>query len=384
MDECFEFSVSARGIGRNYTTGRHQVFVRGMLDDLLRAELVSAVLTPSAEDMLLSFDMDTNRGGLLELEPYVCGDLFVFTSADTATCVWTSPRSVTATLARDAPMPLPGSPLRAQDTRLWTFCDESVVLTGDDGWCETQLDGTYVQNTVVVGLPSLPTLPVVSLSTALTVGGCDDVFLDATNSAGGLGRAWEVVAWKVTSVTDLNATRLSLAEGMLNNHMYTTNKETHKMWVLANWFVEQGHTYAISLSLTNALGLMSSTTVEVFISSLLETPRLRILGPSILNVARSKAISLFADAVVPSCAGSSNKMLEYTWKLYRDVQFMDGFVNPSLDPRVLEVSTILIADAYLNQLLLSINTYTILILLHFRSRPWRRSCRAEKSMWFRL
>jgi hypothetical protein len=316
-----------------------------MLDDLLRAELVSAVLTSSAEEILLSFDMDTNRGGLLELEPYVCGDLFVFTSADTATCIWTSPRSVTATLARDAPMPLPGSPLKAQETRVWTFCDESVVLTGDDGWCETQLDGTYVQNTVAVGLPSPPTLPFVSLSSALNVGGCDDLYLDATNSAGGLGRAWEVVAWKVTSLTDHNATRLLLAEEMLNNHMYTTNKKTHKVWVMPNRFVEQGHTYAISLSLTNALGLVSSTTIEVFISSLLETPRVRILGPSILNVARSKALSLFADAVVPSCAGSSNKKLEYTWKLYRDVQFMDGFVNPSLDPRFLEVSAISNVDA---------------------------------------
>jgi len=157
--------------------------------------------------LLIEFDSPTNYGLGVIPSPYSefpCNQLLVFVvGAEYATCKWSSSRVLVAVIDGSR------STLTAGDTITLL---SAVVRPGGLS--------AAAAITVVISPPANPSPPVVALSTAKTIGACDDIILDPTSSSGSGGRPWSKIKWIVTgsgataagavAVSDLLNTRYNI------------------------------------------------------------------------------------------------------------------------------------------------------------------------------
>ena len=277
--------------------------------------LESAVFSNDGYKIYLSFDMDTNYGGI-SLE-FKCSALFLFTSAEYCTCKWYSPRIVLVVLSLREPSVAVGDMIR---------------LKG--GLVEPMHVITLIDNLGVVIQPPLnPTIPVAALSVPSVASPCTGLVLDPTSSSGSGARPWSQVRWFVNSTGVCTPSAMNI-ESYLNAH---ANKTSYVVTVPST-YLQPNCTLIVTLLATNILGAHAATSKAVFISPSSRLVSVSIEGSSQISMVRSQVLRLNAIASVVTCGNSSSAaILTYTWKLYNKARYLPSMISISKNPRSFEL-----------------------------------------------
>jgi hypothetical protein len=151
----------------------------------------------------------------------------------------------------------------------------------------------------------------VSLSTSASIGKCDDIVIDPTESFGSGGRDWLAISWTVVNETAQSNNNTRLVATYLNSHY----RSTSSLVTIPNRLVQVG-VYQYKLTLTNFFGKSSSAVTRIEVIDSLILPRLAFAGPKSQSLYRYKAFVAYAVAVFPSCAQVSSRQLIYTYTVY--------------------------------------------------------------------
>jgi hypothetical protein len=301
--------------------------------------LDSVAFNSNGDKLLFSFDSATSEPIFLNASVFACSYIAEFPGAAESMCRWASNNLLTATLTTISTLGLPevGSVAVLKGDYVFPMCP-------DDTDC-TDYPHVGTVNTTV-SAPASAIQPTVVLSSAKTIGSCDDILLDATASTGHGGRPWTSVLWTVTDrSTPFNATltdpiALYLNENNTDTPAVTpTPYGTEKRVTVLNELLVPGLKYAFSVELTNFLGESGIAEVEITVDIYANTPALSISQASPVLKYRYEEISLRAVAKISTCAGEVAKQgLTYTWKIYLGSAYLTEVINESRDPRVWKIS----------------------------------------------
>ena len=281
--------------------------------------ITSAVFSIDGSMLLIDFDSPTNYDAGVVTSPYSqfpCDKVLSFVGATYATCKWTSSHSLIAIIDGTRPAPSAGDPVML----LSSFLRPTARI----------MDQAAVAATVLVQSTLNPSLPVVVLSTASTIGACDDLVLDPTASSGSGGRPWFKVQW-IVSGSGAPATAASSISVFLNTYYNTSTRSV--ITVPKSIFSPDG-SLTISLLLQNFLGASSASTSSITILSSTSIPQVKIPGSSQLSFFRGNSLHLFASAAASSCDNASSLALTYSWKVYQDATYLPSIFSTSLNNRV--------------------------------------------------
>jgi hypothetical protein len=286
--------------------------------------LLSAVFSNSGSQLLITFDSSTNKGKGVVPNPsssFACSYLLVFSSASSSFCVFTTDSLVTATLIGNATNPLQIVPTGAYKLSLRASTIKAP--------CSMGVTCAYASSVIVtVQAAAKPIVPTVSLSAASSIGSCDDIVLDPTQSSGSAGRLWTRVSWSVTH-SSLSSTQLL----PLLTYLNTTYSSTNSLVTIKNSELTPG-TYTFTLSLTNFMDQTALVSVQVVMSAASFVAQTRIYGPSSVTMFRSSAFTLFSESTVPTCNVDSNTSstttLTTSWRLYLDGSLQSGIQSTSV------------------------------------------------------
>ena len=290
--------------------------------------MYTSQFTDSGQAVIITFDAPTDSAGIAATT-WPCSELFVFTSADTASCTWLSATEVSVsfpveTIGDGSVYITPGSTITLLPDLLRAYCTNGAAA------CD--LNPTAVSSTVVTLEPLNPSGPTIVVSAPLFLGSCTNLSLDATASYGNGGRLYNSVEWHVSAVqyssnnvaTDIDATAIT---NFLN--AYSLSHQVYYPISVGSHTLTRG-TYTFTLTLTNFLGLSTSSTNVVTVSSDPNVPNLTIIGPSFQIITASSSLSILSTATLSSCA-SSSVSVKYTW----DVELSGvavAITSQSLDP----------------------------------------------------
>ncbi len=320
-----------RLVANTTSTGVHSYRASGAEFNVFSYEsytpsLVSAKLSNNGEQMEVHFDGATDRAGQ-DSSAFNCSLCIAFPGVGGAVCRWQTPSALYVVLGSAGGFVDSGDSVR-------------VVPNSIRQECQTPCDASNhnfssASTAVTIIAPNQPMAPMVSLSSSTRVGACDDVILDPTNSYGSAGRPWTTVRWYVESTTSVNSqNKAALIETFLNSNFADTSSSAT---IPRSQFVAGKYTF--SLELQNRFLLSSQGVQEVDVSDDAAVPQVRIVGPASININRWQPLSVTAEASFPSCAstGAGSRLLTYSWKVYRDVQFVFGVTSLSKDPRVFSI-----------------------------------------------
>ena len=312
---CYVVSVFP-GSGSTTKNATAAVTIYSSIDQLSDPTIASATFSSDGLTLLIDFDSATDYGdgvGASSHSEFQCNKLLSFVGAQYAKCKWTSSRSIVAVIDGSMPASSVGDP---------------VLLLSSALHPATQL--TASASKVLIQSPVSPSPPAVSLSTASTIGSCDDLILDPTASSGSGGRPWSKVQW-VVSGSGAPAADAATVSAYLNSHY---NTSTSKVAVVPRRLFTPGGSLTITLLLQNFLGVLSASASAITISSSASIPRVNIAGSSQVSIYRSDTLQLFASAAAPSCGNISSLALTYSWRVYIDANYQASIVSKSLNNRV--------------------------------------------------
>ena len=276
--------------------------------------ITSATFSADGTMLYILFDSPTNYGsGIVPSSSTVfdCSLLLSFTGAEYASCRWNSNRLLVATLDGER------SPVSVGDI---------VALVASVIHPAIRLSST--SQTVTVQPPPNPASPVVSLSTAKTIGPCENIQLDGTSSSGSGGRHWVQMVWSVTGSGPAGSNASAIAS-YLNTYCNTTSSVA----IIPRRLFTVGGTLTFTLLLQNFLGLTSVGSKTVSIASTLSLPQVKITGPGQIFLYRKNSLSLFAQASVSPCANATSLELSYSWRAYLDSSLVPSLVSTSRNDR---------------------------------------------------
>jgi hypothetical protein len=279
-------------------------------------QLKSAAFSSDGSSVLVTFDSPTNRAGYTNSFP--CTTLLSFTGASAASCAWTDDSTITvypsstATLLNvdQSTVSLAStSTLKARCNQLATICAKYVSVPA---------------SVVTLSAPATPLTPVVVLSMASTLAGCNSLTVDLSASSGSGGRAWVKPAIAVFSAdADTSAVATYL------NRNFTLSPPT----VVPNSMFPDDGAYTITARMCNFLGACSTTsrTVTVTKGDGL-VPSVTILGQQQRTISRSTALLLTPRAFTLTCNGTkSTSRLSYSWTVSSNDVALSGLSTESLD-----------------------------------------------------
>ena len=179
--------------------------------------------------------------------------------------------------------------------------------------------------TVYLLPPESPVTPIPSLSSSSVIGNCDDIVLDPTSSTGNAGRDWAEVTWSITDY-DLVSSPQNISK-IINFLNTNYNSSTFYLVKIPNIiFFTEMYRYSISYSFTfrlllrNFMGGVGISSTSVVIKNTI-VPRVTITSPPKIVIYRSQSVSVFAQAILPECAGASSFSLVYSWRVYDGNQY---------------------------------------------------------------
>ena len=314
--------------------------------------LTKATFSRDALYLEHTFSADTNRALplLLAKHPnyrmgsaFNCSLIIVFTGSDDAQCQWLTDSFLRAKLSSAVLYPTIGEKATLRANIIKAACKSMV----DPSICARYTAASTPQWVTIDGAAN-PIAPEASLNTAPSVGLCDNVILDATQSSGNAGKDWTSVSWLVRAADPslttfssylnpwtsfLNSYHASVKEFILLPKSISGSKLPLNMQVM------------IILTLSNHLGLSASTSTSFLLRNETLVPNLRIGGPVLLRKMRSEALSLFALASIPACAIANETIdqqkyplqISYQWGTFRGFEFMQALPSTSNDPKVFRI-----------------------------------------------
>ena len=292
------------------------ISIYSSVDQVKDPAIASVEFSSDGSKLLVNFDSATDFGVDVVASPFTefeCDLLLDFIGARYATCKWTSNLALVAALDGSQ------SSLTVGDT---------VTLLSSVIHPASLSSSLALQ--VVIQPPISPSPPVVALSTAKTIGSCDDIVLDPTASSGSGGRPWSKIQWMVSG-SGAPAGSAAAITTFLNTYHNTTTSSVIR--VSKSLFSSEG-TLIITLLLENFLGVSATTTCAINILSSTSIPQVQIMGSSKVSMYRKDVLRLFASAAGSPCGNSSSLALLYSWKVYKDANYLPNVVSTSLNDRV--------------------------------------------------
>ena len=318
---CYDVAVSpvSSSNTRNVSAA---VTIYSSVDQFPDPSISSAVFSNDGSKLLFEFDSATNYGaGVLSStsSQFQCNKLLAFVGAMYATCMWSSNRELIAVMdAASDPAPSVG----------YTVTLLSSILRPAAHVSNHAVTSTFTS--AVIQPPLSPSSPNVALSTASTIGSCEDIVLDPTASSGSGGRRWSKVQW-IVSGSGAPAAAAAAISTFLNSLYNTTTRSVVR--VPKSYYVPGG-SLTITLLLQNFLGASSVSSRSISILSSSTIPQVKITGSSQVFIYRGNSLQLFSSASVPSCGNISSLALTYSWRAYSGATYVPSLVSTSLNDRV--------------------------------------------------
>lgn len=284
--------------------------------------LTSAIFSNDGTNIVLSFDSLTDKAGYAT--QFDCSNLLSFGFASNFKCFWDSPKVLFISM------------ISVPSTYELNLKDSITLLSGVlQAQCDSSASPSctlYPKNimtTVLVTAPMSPIVPIIMLSMPSQIGPCDSLLLNAISSYGSGGRVWYSVSWSVT-VNDIT-------NDVVQNYL-NTNGTSLSSPIYVPQMLLAPNTYSITLSITNFLGVTSSLSKKVTVSSNANIPQVSILGPSLVNILSWQSLNLVADASVIQCGNVIDGDLSYLWSVYQGIGIISGIVSESLNPSTFMLS----------------------------------------------
>ena len=181
--------------------------------------------------------------------------------------------------------------------------------------------------------PKDPPAPTVVLVGPLKVGSCDVVSIDPSQTTGSLSRAWQDISVSVSSNTlTIYKTPVNLTLIELHLQRYPP-VNTVDLYEIPREHFPVGF-FTFTFSVTNFLGVKSSSAITIETSADDFVPLLSIMGPQIVRTSRWKELKLRFNFTVPACGFTVNPVsnLLVTWKMYKGFTYRGDLASISRDP----------------------------------------------------
>jgi len=316
---CSVFEFKITGDPENFDSDcvRTELKTLGSNDLPPKPKLSSAQFSNSGAQLFIVFDSPTDQGLRVSSATGVIGcDAFLaitgaptVTDAPTASCMFTSPTTVTVTLPPTASTGV-GDTVALLDGKIYAWCDKKL-FSNCDTWTPAPPGAS-----VKVGLPSVTLIPVPLISGPNSISNCNDIKLDASTSVGNGGRPWATFTWTVSSTISIP---VGFSDFLTAINRDVSAGDRRARVLIPNSLIESGATYYFVLSLVNFLGgKASSSTFAVQVSSS-ATPTVVIAGPAKFSVSRAVPLTLNSKGTPASCGdgGGESKVTipvdNYMW-----------------------------------------------------------------------
>ena len=288
------------------------------------------------------FDSPTNRAGLQSAR-WNCAEVFQFVSATTSVCSWVNNSAVqvvfdySSTSTGSGPQSIEllqvGDSVSLKPAVIKAACPNGIAVST----CASTFDTSPAQS-VTAAAPANPVVPSVVISVpSVTVGSCSNVSVDASQSTGSGGRDWGSVVW-VVSASQQDISSVQHMQSILD----AGGTAQTQQYELPSALLVPGATYSLSLSLTNFLGKLSSSSATFSIAvNNPNTPSVKISGGSRRVVQANQVLVLYSSASRASCAEDSSSALQFTWRLRNEGNEDEDFyrvTSTSSNPTILKLA----------------------------------------------
>ena len=327
---CYTISANVSR-SSDYSGAQSTVIIRSSATAPNPPLVQSAIFSNDGSKLVISLDSVSDRGQTKiasYLSTFLCAQLLSFPGDKLSTCVWSSNQQIIVTLPSTT-----NATLALVSVNSDVLLRSGLVKTGTCPFGQETSCTYSTGNNIKVIAPSNPIVPVIQLTTSQTIGACDDIVIDATSTTGNGGRAWRSLVWSVSgtgpAITAANASQIAA-------YLQATYVTTARLVTIPKERLSFG-TYVIGLSVSNFLGESGYQQVSVVVSDALVVPRLSISGSSTINMLRSQALNVFAQASFPSCA-TSTPSLTYAWSLFAGATVQYNIISFAKDPRFYRLS----------------------------------------------
>lgn len=189
-----------------------------------------------------------------------------------------------------------------------------------------QLPGQQ-QDEVIISPPDNPIVPNIIFNIPTFVPYCETLDIDISLSSGSGGRNFTSLVWKVfilsTKTNQLEeASTISDYLSSLGNNLLSLRKINHLI---------PDSIYYITLSLSNFLGMSSSSSTTINISSNPNVPIVRIIGSKILSLYSTDQLYLDTIIILSKCI-TTDYNLTYQWIVEQQQQHDDDVDNDIFEP----------------------------------------------------
>lgn len=268
--------------------------------------VVSVLFGDSGKDLYVVFDSDTDLGGFALRSSWACSSLLVFSGANSSTCSWlntTAIQGIFPSSLNDSTVLLTvGSNVTLFGNVIRPYCSDSTVIC--NGYNYT------TQTSAKIATAFNPVSPVVVLVVPSTIGGCDNLTVNAIQSTGSGGRSWSSIQWRVSEISG-SADTTAIANVL---QAYGDAMIDEVLTVSRSLFTPG--TYTISLTLKNFFGNSNTGSVDVVIASGSYIPRVSISGSSAISIVASTALSVYGSATFSSCTAITRSIrLTYSYQV---------------------------------------------------------------------
>ena len=301
-------SVQAKGISKSdyaLVLTAPDVLVLTANQEPPTPQLLTVVFSPQGTSLLVTFDSDTNLGGIKD-SSFDCSKLFAFVRANSAVCQWNDLLSVTATLGSSGSIQ-PGDSFQLLGGNIKAKC----TLTSPSK-CSSWNSTNQLTTSVLVPLQVLA--PIVTISAPSVISKCDRLKIDISGSQNSGGRSWKSHDITVTDTKNVSALEASSKATAYFNTYFSVSPPMQ----LTSGVLEVS-LYKIVVTLTNFLGGVGSASTSVLVVSK-AVPVVSILGASLRSITRQNQLSLLSTAATTECmAGggtvTSTSNLQFTWSI---------------------------------------------------------------------
>lgn len=290
-------------------------------------KLSLARLGDSGGDMYITFDSATNLGGFTYSASWRCGRIFRFSGSNVTDCFWlntTAVRGVFQKVANTSVLVNIGNTVSLLSSKIKADCPSTVSADT----CK-KYNFSSTQSLTMLA-PLTPVSPTVIVKMPASVGSCDNVTVDTTQTSGNGGRAWAKAVWTVSALSG-NGDVASILR-VLNRF----NRDVIRVYVIPRALFGSG-TYSISLSLTNFLQVTSTASNVINALSNPNIPKVNILGGAAVTTYANKALTVYSSVSFSSCVDTSNTKMQYTWQL-RQGGALTNVAQTSRDPSMYQLS----------------------------------------------
>jgi outer membrane protein OmpA-like peptidoglycan-associated protein len=267
-------------------------------------ELVSAIFSSAGRYITVKMSANTDRAAFVlssVTNSFSCNLVLTFPGAAEDQCLWTDKSTILVTVSSTSVYALVGDQLYLQASRTKASCSSVAE-------CNAFLFSP--PSFVLIGYPSSPITPSVSVTSPSPINRCGNIVLTTTGSLNRGSAPWQALDWTVTSMDGNNT---EAVEEYLN----TATGSVTGVFTVDNSLLTEG-TYSFKLCATNMFSLSACFTRSVTVLADMTIPTVTLSG--VTSTFRYKSLFINGYGSVPGCGSTSPSTtgLTYVFALYKD------------------------------------------------------------------